>query len=286
VYLSGLCTTGINFTGGEVLGNRDDLFEILTYTQSLGVPYRLNTNSWWSRKDSIKICGESFSPLELVRHLKSIGLKQFAFSYDDRMVSADMFNDLVESIKICEIANMEYQIIFTGVKPEKIPIILRDLQKPIEHYLYRMMPVSNEMVDIGGCTSSNVEYEWQSNKAPCADKGFYHPAFLHISPDGKVRTCMYAVGSANVGDISERSLADLINEFPNRNFNDAFSNQQRKAKAFEELVMPFLSLYRPLVHECTRNAVLTRAIEMYSNHPERNPTDIHVGIARDLNLTL
>jgi len=44
-YISGVCTIGINFTGGEVLGNSDDLFDILAYTKNLGIPYRLNTNS-------------------------------------------------------------------------------------------------------------------------------------------------------------------------------------------------------------------------------------------------
>lgn len=284
VYLSGLCTTGINFTGGEVLGNRNDLFEIMKYTQSLSIPFRLNTNSWWSLEKRLDICGQLFSPLELVRYLKSIGLKQFAFSYDSRLVNPDLKNKLIESIKLCETARIGFQLIFTGVEPIKINGIVDALRRATGYYLYYLEPVWNEMVDIGGCTGGNEAYAWQSNKAPCRDKGFYHPVYLHISPGGKVRTCMYAVGSVNVGDITERPFADLINEFPNSEIGCHFTNPTKKQSVFAELVEPYLSMYRPIVHECTRNAVLARTIEVYSHNPDPNLGEIHACIARELNL--
>lgn len=285
VYLSGLCTSGVNFTGGEVLGHRNDFFEIAEYTGSLGIPYRLNTNSWWSRKSGLELPGRRFeSPLDLVRHLKSIGLGQFAFSYDERMSNSDLFDNLVAAIKLCEIARIGYQIIFTGVDPAKIGGIINELHKAAGFFLNYLVPVSAEMADIGGCTGDNAAYAWQSNKADCRDKGFYHPAFLHVSPDGKVRTCMYAVGSANVGDITENAFTDLINDFPGNTTGRCFTSPARKQAEFDNLVAPYLASYRPFVHECTRNAVLVRTIQTHFDCPDLSLAEIHHRIGRDLNL--
>ena len=84
----GLCSLGINFTGGEVLGNRDDIFEILEFTQSLGIRYRLNTNSWWANKKNLSI-GKQHFPFarNLVDYIKSLGIEMFAFSCDSRLHS-------------------------------------------------------------------------------------------------------------------------------------------------------------------------------------------------------
>ncbi|MEL7562792.1 4Fe-4S cluster-binding domain-containing protein [Dehalogenimonas sp. 4OHTPN] len=285
VYLGGLCTSGVNFTGGEVLGHRNDFFEIAEYTGSLGIPYRLNTNCWWSRKFGLELSGRRFeSPLDLAHYLKSIGLGQFAFSYDERMLNADLFDNLVAAIKLCEIARIGYQIIFTGVDPAKIGGIINELRKAAGSFLYYLVPVSAETIDIGGCTRDNGAYAWQSNKADCRDKGFYHPAFLHISPDGKVRTCMYAVGSANVGDIAENVFADLINGFPGNATSRCFTSPTRKQAAFNNLVVPYLASYRPFIHECTRNAVLVRTIQTHFDYPDLSLAEIHFRIGRDLNL--
>ena len=102
-FIGGLCKDGINFTGGEVIGNRDDLFEILEYTNSLKIPFRINSNSWWATKRDLNICKISFSsPYDLVVYLKSIGLKMFAFSFDERYKEDRQdISNLIESIKLC-----------------------------------------------------------------------------------------------------------------------------------------------------------------------------------------
>lgn len=224
------------------------------------------------------------SPLDLVQYLKSIGLGQFAFSYDERIVNSDLSNNLIESIKLCEIKRVGYQVIFTGVNPEKISGIVDNLRRAVGYYLYYLVPVWNEMVDIGGCTQGNKSYDWQSNDAPCGDKGFYHPAYLHVSPDGKIRTCMYAIGSANVGNITEKRFSDLINEFPNNEINRCFSNPVKKQTIFDRFVKPYLPKYRPIIHECTRNAVLVRTVEMRSLDIEPNKSDIYTQIGTELGL--
>ena len=49
---------GVNFTGGEILDRREDLFDILKAVKRIGVKFRLNTNSWWARKKDFTISGK------------------------------------------------------------------------------------------------------------------------------------------------------------------------------------------------------------------------------------
>ena len=287
-YLSGLCTYGINFTGGEVLGNRDDLFEILKYTYSLKIPFRINSNSWWSRNRCLDICHVHFtSALDLVRYLKTVGLTQFAFSYDDRLYDLNLMKNLVEAIKICERTEVNYQVIFTGIDPEEIGSNLTKLRKEISSDLNYLILVSMEMVDIGGASDlkRNI-YERQSNKSTCENKGFYHPEFLHISPDGKVRTCMYAVGLADVGNLSQITFTDMVNRFPYNKYSEIFANENKRNEAFEKLVLPYLPLYKPVIHECTKNVILAKTIESYYKNQVQNLEAIHKVIMKELNLSL
>lgn len=274
-YIGGVCTTGINFTGGEVLGNRDDLFEILEYTNSLEIPFRLNSNSWWSKEEDLCICDIQFpSAMELVTHLKSVGLKQFAFSFDERYAdNPRLGNNLLESIRLCEIAGISYQIIFTGVAPQEIYRRIDMWRRAIGRNLNYLIPVPMEMVDIGGASElSNRVYGRQSNMSPCNNKGFHRPQFLHISPGGEVRTCTYAIGLSNVGDLAQSSFADVINQFPNTKNNEVFSDLNRKKEIYEKLVKPYLSLYKSIIHECTRNIILARTMEIYyGSHADLPP---------------
>jgi len=285
-YLAGLCACGINFTGGEVLGNREDLFEILSFAQSLDIPFRLNTNSWWSRKKRLKIGSLTFrSALELVEHIKSLGLNQLALSYDVRLEDAHQTSNLVEAIKVCETARVFYQLIFTGINPAEINGHISKLQKKIGRKLIYLIPVSAEMVDIGGASDLNqTACDWQSNRCTCENKGFYHPFVLHVSPEGKVRTCMYALGLSNAGDLTQSSLADIINGFPEVRNNETFACRDEYRDELEKLVAPYFSLYRPLVHGCTRNVILARVLEMAGNNHVPNLLAIHRQIASELNL--
>lgn len=98
----------------------------------------------------MKICNLSFpTPVDLVGYIKSLGLNQFAFSYDDRVNDPNLMRNLVESINISEKARVFYQLIFTGISPEEINGHIVQLKQEIGHNLYYAIPVSAEMVDIG-----------------------------------------------------------------------------------------------------------------------------------------
>jgi len=280
----GLCSLYINFSGGEVLGNRDDIFEILEYTQSLGIKYRLNTNSWWANEKNINIGKRHFpSAWHLVDYIKSLGITLFAFSCDARLKSAKNLNNLISSIKLCEEVGITYQLIFTGVETNEMwdtIFSLNDTCGKLKH----IIPVSMEMVDIGGGAELDDKiFSHQTNRSYCNKKGFYRPTSLYVSPDGKVRTCIYATGLGDCGDLREMTMFDIVKNYPYRANHDLFSDQNKFEKAEKELFLPYLHHYRPIIHECTRFAIIARTVEMTTKFPKMNLNEIHTIIAQSIN---
>lgn len=279
--ITGLCSLGINFTGGEALGNRDDLFEILEYTQSLGIKYRLNTNSWWSNKTNFTVGNQYFkSGQHLALYLKSLGIEMFAFSYDERLANSNQRKNLISAIKTCEKLQIKYQLIFTGFQKEEIIQAIVSLTKNCGRLKF-LIPVSMQMVDIGGGKNVNKEiYFHQSNKAPCNKKGFYRPTTLHISPDGNVRTCMYAVGLNNCGNLRKTNLLEIVENFQHRNDNCLFSNPEKFNKFEKEMFAPYIHHYQSTIHECTRYAIMAKVAEMIKEYPQMDLDEIHKNIAQ------
>jgi MoaA/NifB/PqqE/SkfB family radical SAM enzyme len=271
-----LCSVGINFSGGEVLGNRDDIFEILKFTQSLGITYRLNTNSWWANEEDFSIGRQHFpSARDFVDYIKSLGIAIFAFSCDLRLHSSKNQRNLISSVKLCEETGITYQLIFTGLETEEIKKIISLLNDACGKLNY-MIPAVMEMIDIGGGAEIDRKtFCQQSNKSSCNKKGFYRPSTLHISPDGKVRTCMYAIGLNNCGSLREMTMFDIVKDFPNRANNSIFSDPIEYEKAERELLLPYLHHYHPIIHECTRLAIIARTVEMIAEYPQMNLNEIH-----------
>ena len=283
LYDSDLNDFLINFTGGEVLGNRDDIFEIIEFTHSLGIQIRLNTNSWWADKTDFTVGKLHFaSARHLVEHMKSLGVNVLAFSCDMRLNLPEKRKNLISSIKLCEAAGVTYQLVFTGVETGEMWNMIFSLSEECGKLEY-MIPVRMEMVDIGAAAELDEKiYCWQSNKAPCNKKGFYRPTSLHISPDGKVRTCRYALGLSDCGSLQKMTMPDIINNYPHRANHDLFSDPIKFEKAEKELLLPYLHHYHTVIHECTRFVIIARAAEMKTKFPEMDMNEIHSVIAQDI----
>ena len=282
-HISGLCSLGINFTGGEVLGNRDDIFEILEFTRSLGIKYRLNTNSWWANENHLNIGKRYFpSARHLVDYIKSLKIEMFAFSCDLRLHSPIHRRNLLSSVKLCEEAGIKYQLIFTGLETSDIWKIILSLKNGCVNLKY-MIPVAMEMVDIGGGADiKDKTFCNQSNQSYCNKKGFYRPATLHVSPDGKVRTCLYAIGLNDCGSLREMTMLDIVHNFPHRSNNDLFSDPKQYENAEKELFLPYLHHYHPIIHECVRFIIIARTVEMIAKYPQMNLDEIHATIAQSI----
>ena len=282
-YTLGMCSFGVNFTGGEILGNRNDIFEILEYTKSLGILCRLNTNSWWANETDFTIGKQRFSTAcDFVYYIKSSGLDFFAFSCDMRLQAPVNYRNLISSVKLCEEAGITYQLIFTGTAFDEVRSLIASLRGACVK-LNHMIPVVIEMVDIGGGAEIDRKTPYcQSNKASCNKKGFYRPSMLHVSPDGKVRTCLYAIGLNNCGSLREMTMLDIVKNFPHNANNEIFSDPIKYEKAEKELFLPYQHHYHPIIHECTRFVIIARAVEMIEKYPEMDLKEIHTIIAQSI----
>ncbi len=79
-----------------------------------------------------------------------------------------------------------------------------------------------EMVDLGA--ASGLEGVSGESQMYCEGKGFYRPQFLHINPNGGVRTCMYASGASWLGNINNESLSEISDSFSRNPVVDFFSS--------------------------------------------------------------
>ena len=220
--------------------------------------------------------------MNLVEHIKSLGIQLFAFSCDARLLSPENQKNLIASMKLCEDAKIYYQLIFTGVAQSMIWKIINSLKDACGQLQY-MIPVSMEMVDIGGGAQvENDTFCHQSNRASCNKKGFYRPTTLHISPDGKVRTCMYALGLSNCGNLRQMTMLEIVKNFQHKANNTLFSAPVTYTETERELLLPYLHHYHPIHHECTRFAIIARAAEMKVEHPKMSLNEIHSIIAQSI----
>ncbi len=129
-----------------------------------------------------------------------------------------------------------------------------------------LRPVNMEEVDIGGLkerSSDSLEVKelWKLPQySPCKTKGFYQPTYLHVSPDGGIRGCMYAPGSGSLGNIRKDRMIDILNRAAENSVVKLFRN--RNLEAFtEKYISPWAHLYRNIEHPCSASAVIARIEE-------------------------
>ena len=268
--------------------NRDDFFEILEYTQSLHIPYRVNTNCWWAKEKNFYICDTFFAEaIDLIKFFQAKKMYMFAFSFDVRYNNNfALAGDLIEAIKLCEKVGVYYQIIFTGMDNKSIFNFIQYLVSVWGGSLRFIIPVQMQMVDIGRAVNlKNETFSWQSNRSECKRKGFYRPTILHVDPYGNVRTCLYAIGLCNVGNLALTSFADILNNFPKTFENAIFSTDEKYNEVYNTLLKPYLYLYKPIIHECTKNIILSKTINKIHENLNLDLIEMHKSIAKEMNLS-
>ena len=299
-YAIGLIKTGLNFTGGDIFVPESNLPDLLKVTKSMNINVRVNTNGCWGIQDNIRIGDLMFiSPAQVVLWLRKMNVTVLALSFDRRFKErTEWWKSTVEVIRACEIQGQLYQIILTGVSSKEKMDGLNRLNKEVGRQLAHLIPVEMEMIDMGGAAPSSKEslqfedFNHSLHCLKCDGKGFYRPSFLHISPDGGVRSCMYAPGSGWLGNIYNDSIFEMLNNFKDNCVVKAFSTGNL-SNLLQMLIEPFMKTYKSIKHPCTVAAVSSKLIEQYHQFKkihEREPKgdelqSIHLGIARELNLS-
>ncbi len=293
-YFSGIIKEGINFTGGEALLAKVNIFKLISYASSLGVPTRLFTNAFWGNKYLFKAGDDFFTtPLSLVKALKKSGLTHLSLSFDSRIdKNKTGVKQLTAIINSCETLGLKYEIISSVNSRKQMESFIEYLKIALSVSEFKYMtPISLDLVDMGGANNlyknHSIVKDLYSliNESYCKCKGYFRPNMLTIAPDGGVRSCMYGVGLSNLGNINETSLYKVLN-----NFNDIVTTEFRNKNIQHYVNMlyePHKHIYNDISHPCTACVLIARLIqEYYSTGSKTNEEilKINLKVGRELNL--
>ncbi|MBI5399320.1 radical SAM protein [Candidatus Saganbacteria bacterium] len=320
---AGIIRRGINFTGGEPLLYRPDILRLLEHVRDLDCYTRLNSNGWWGKQNNISIGGRNFTgSRELVRQLMESGLTLLALSLDGLAITHDkrrgkpgLFSRVMDVINSCQAEGLLIRLIATGVplkEREPLTKLITSLGLPVDASIEK--PGSQgqsfyglgfrETVEIGSAALSLPEkltnLTWgsallENSLLLCHGRGFARPKILHIDPLGNVRTCTFAMGLANMGNVVKESLLDILNRYPSDHVSKTFiehfyNHNDALPSAIKRLFLP--DFYRQFQHPCAFLVVLARLLDAegkFISDNSREPTlaeiqGFNLAVAKSLSL--
>jgi MoaA/NifB/PqqE/SkfB family radical SAM enzyme len=262
-WFAGLLRAGLNLTGGEPVHAASNLPELLETARGLNVPVRLNTNGWWGEASGIRVGDRKFgSAAEFVRWLREGPTQVLALSMDSRYVRDGVpWKPVATIIELCESEGLAFEMVSTGGMTRQ-EIEHMQAVAGADRDLFPI--VSVDPVDIG--CGRRYPFDAASTRwhdlepPPCAWRGFYAPAFLHIEPGGGVRTCMYAPGSGSLGNLHREDLLSIINRFNRNHFVEIFRRGSER-EFISKYVNPYAMRYRQPRDPCARAAIVSRVTE-------------------------
>ncbi|OGB87471.1 hypothetical protein A3H38_01300 [candidate division WOR-1 bacterium RIFCSPLOWO2_02_FULL_46_20] len=315
---------GLNFTGGEPLLYRSDIFDLLHFARSRGILTRLNTNGWFGGRETRLLIGpRTFnSSLEVVHFLKDAGLTVLAVSldgleetHDTKRGSRGLFRRVLSLIQDCVNSGLLVHVLATGVPEGEKDALVEAVRATGLMILSDGLTIAGRKgqvpfgldfkstVDIGAAAANNLpgpatfsfSSEFFSEISRCSGKGLARPTVIHLAPDGGVRTCTFAEKMSNLGNVREDSFIDIINRFPGDGVSTMFVRQVFGKE--EILVETARQIFRPncfkqFSHSCAATAVIAKLIDAYLRQVSKTgaePTEadiivINRQVARDLNL--
>jgi MoaA/NifB/PqqE/SkfB family radical SAM enzyme len=295
----GLTHAGVNFTGGETYLPGSPIFNLIEHAASLRTKVRSNTNAWWGNRTRIRIGDRHFeSDQAVVATMKSAGLSRLALSMDSRYEQyPELLDRVVRVASLCEDSALSYEVVVTDAPDEIADEAMSRLRKILGREPAHLMLTPMETVDIGaaaGDASIPMDAErlaGQTWETPCKRKGFYRPVFLHVNPDGGVRSCLYAPAANVFGNINRERLQEILNKADRNLVWRLFADgdiEQFVATRIE----PWKHIYREIQHPCGASAMIARvasAIHEHEAHWGRGASDletagIHHRIAAEMNL--
>lgn len=294
--LLGLTTLGVNFTGGETFTPGSPLLELLAFAKDIGTPARANTNAWWGGKTNITIGNHLFATdKDVIQALRDRQLGRLALSLDNRY---DQYPNLLDRVirvaSLCETAKQPYEVIATDPRPEIVLRAERKLTSALGRKPNYLSITSMETVDIGSATSQNQQslkpkiLADLAKTSPCATLGFHRPYYLHVAPDGGVRSCMYAPGAGWHGNIIHQRLPQILNNASENPVYLLFKSNNLSSFV-NKYIAPWQHLYKEIIHGCAASVLIARiAEEIYRReHTHRRSLTaeemgtLHRDIARD-----
>ena len=267
--LLGLTRTGVNITGGEIFAAGSPVLELLAAAAEQAIPSRANTNAWWGSREGITIGDHHFTDdAAVVSALRQRNLGRLALSLDHRYEQYPALLDRVIRVAVlCEQAEQPYEVIATEPGRSLSQLASSKLfaalgRKPRHLHLTLM-----ETVDIGAAAHSNRDtldpgrVASLVHLAPCATAGFHRPYYLHVGPDGGLRSCLYAPGAGWLGNVLKQPLAALLNAAATNPIALLFASGGFDG-FMERAVTPWRHHYADPHHGCAASALLARIAEL------------------------
>ena len=274
----GFTPIGVNFTGGEIFLPGSNLPELLETAQSLKIDVRVNTNGWWGNQVNIGVGSLRFpSASHVVGWLRDLDVSILALSFDQRYEkNSALLDSVISAIKVCEQQGQHYQIICTDVTDSEIAEGWRRLTEDNGINPRLLIPVEMDMIDIGGA-AQNTKKLFESRDSTqcltCDGKGFYRPYYLHVNPDGGVRSCLYAIDAGWLGNVNHESLLQIEDGFTENRVVTAFTSNEIDL-LYDSYLTPITQDYRLPMHPCAKSAIVAAIIEQcnrFEDQEKRKP---------------
>jgi hypothetical protein len=299
---AGIVSAGVNFTGGEPFQATVDLFDLIAHATKGGVRTRLNTSADWGHGGPVRVSGEEFPhPESVVQRLLECGLDVLAISADRRLIQRPSLVDCVSNVaNACARLGLPFQMVATGVKSDEETVLISRLSERMgDAFEQAGTIVRMDEVDLGRAADQLPETKldpdvpmFDVGATECGGKGFFRPRFLHVSPRGELRSCLYGIGLSHLGKIPEDTLFAVVNRIGHEPVGRAFRTGN-VANWGDRLWKTHSRLYRPVRHPCTACVVAAALIEGFHalasgrGGGEPSPEEIRElnrTIARKLNL--
>ena len=259
----GLLSLGLNVTGGEIFAPQSPLLDVLVEVQQRGIQTRVNTNAWWGHGRQLQIGFERFeSDVDVIDRLQSLRLGRLALSLDNRYVQyPDLLDKVVRVASLCEQRSQPYEFVITSPDQAVWNQVLFALEDAIgaSPQLLKLTPMDE--VDLGAAASrstASVDAQQLSGlikASPCGGQGFHRPYYLHVTPEGGVRSCLYGPSGEWLGNLRCQSLREILNTAATNPVCQLF--EQEAYEAFlEQWFQPWQHLYQGLRHPCSVSAVV------------------------------
>lgn len=280
-----LLRRGLNLTGGEVIATASPVLELLALAQQLSIPTRMNTNAWWGLQQQIRVGDHCFADdAALVGALQQRGLGRLALSLDDRYRQYPQLLERVIRVgTLCQHAGLAIEFVATDAEPTLMNRVQRQLPEAL------ITPM--EQVDIGAAQPVQQRPMRSGNAARlallshCATAGFHRPRYLHVSPDGGVRSCLYAPGGGWFGNLRHQSLIEILNAAAANPVVQLFNSGELETFVSEHLT-PWRHIYRGLDHGCTAAALIARLAEQLSVEQQKTDLPHHPDVLEQLHRRL
>jgi hypothetical protein len=268
-----LLRTGLNITGGETFAAGSPLLAVLSEARDRSIPTRANTNAWWGLQRDVRIGEQTFADDEaVVLQLQQLGLGRLALSLDDRYRQyPELLDRLIRVASLCERQALPYEFVATDADRELLIGVQKRILASAGSMLHALL-TPMDTVDIGAAEPRRqrpLEPEGLAALArttPCRSAGFHRPYYLHVTPDGGVRSCLYAPGGGWHGNLHDQSLRSILNSAATNPVLQLFARGQLEAFVAQYLD-PWRHFYRQVEHGCGAAALIARLAERVTELP-------------------